>query len=204
MSRVGEDIEHELTIIPTGGGLTSSWVSPSRQEQGDEVRETAAEAFDSLQQILGKRAVDQVLPYLLNLLRTEEEADNALAALLTLLTETTRSNIILPNLIPTLTTPPISAFDAKALASLSKVAGAAMNRRLPNIINSLMDNEINCKEEELRTERVVLRKCSSSSSCVLPRCRRPAASICADERCDIYFQSNLTLPRVLETLARLI
>ncbi|KAH7324479.1 putative translational activator [Stachybotrys elegans] len=136
--------EHEKTLI--------SVVRTALTDSDAEVREAAAEAFDSLQQILGKRAVDQVLPFLLNLLRSEEDADNALQALLTLLTETTRSNIILPNLIPTLITPPISAFNAKALASLSQVAGAAMNRRLPNIINSLMDNEINCPEDELRAE----------------------------------------------------
>jgi len=136
--------DHEKTLI--------SVVRTALTDSDDEVREAAAEAFDSLQQILGKRAVDQVLPYLLNLLRSEENADNALAALLTLLTETTRSNIILPNLIPTLIAPPISAFNAKALASLSKVAGAAMNRRLPNIINSLMDNIVNCTEEELRED----------------------------------------------------
>ncbi|KAF5674331.1 translational activator GCN1 [Fusarium heterosporum] len=136
--------DHEKTLI--------SVVRTALTDSDDDVREAAAEAFDSLQQIFGKRAVDQVLPFLLNLLRSEDEADNALQALLTLLTEATRSNIILPNLIPTLTTPPISAFDAKALASLSKVAGPAMNRRLPNIINSLMDNEINCKEDSLREE----------------------------------------------------
>ena len=136
--------DHEKTLI--------SVVRTALTDSDEEVREAAAEAFDSLQEILGKRAVDQVLPFLLNLLRSEDEADNALSALLTLLTETTRSNIILPNLIPTLITPPISAFDAKALASLSKVAGPAMNRRLPNIINSLMDNEINCKEDDLREE----------------------------------------------------
>lgn len=136
--------DHEKTLI--------SVVRTALTDSDEEVREAAAEAFDSLQQILGKRAVDQVLPFLLNLLRSEDEAENALSALLTLLTETTRSNIILPNLIPTLTKPPISAFDAKALASLSKVAGAAMNRRLPGIINSLMDNEINCKDEGLRAD----------------------------------------------------
>lgn len=136
--------DHEKTLI--------SVVRTAITDSDAEVREAAAEAFDSLQQILGKKAVDQVLPYLLNLLRSESEAENALAALLTLLTESTRSNIILPNLIPTLITPPISAFDAKALASLSKVAGAAMNRRLPNIINSLLENETNCKDEDLRVE----------------------------------------------------
>lgn len=136
--------DHEKTLI--------SVVRTALTDSDEEVREAAAEAFDSLQQILGKRAVDQVLPYLLNLLRSETEADNALSALLTLLTETTRSNVILPNLIPTLTTPPITAFDAKALASLSRIAGAAMNRRLPSIINALMDNEINCQQDDLRAE----------------------------------------------------
>ncbi|KAI0471162.1 armadillo-type protein [Xylaria cf. heliscus] len=136
--------DHEKTLI--------SVVRTALTDFDEDVREAAAEAFDSLQQIIGKRAVDQVLPYLLNLLRSEEEADNALSALLTLLTESTRSNIILPNLIPTLITPPISAFNAKALASLSRVAGAAMNRRLPNIINSLIDNIINAKDEELGNE----------------------------------------------------
>lgn len=136
--------DHEKTLI--------SVVRTALTDSDEEVREAAAEAFDSLQQILGKRAVDQVLPYLLNLLRTEDEADNALSALLTLLTETTRSNIILPNLIPTLTTSPISSFNAKALASLSTVAGSAMTRRLPVILNSLMDNIISCKDDEVRAD----------------------------------------------------
>lgn len=136
--------DHEKTLI--------SVVRTALIDSDEDVREAAAEAFDSLQQILGKKAVDQVLPYLLNLLRNEAEADNALSALLTLLTETTRSNIILPNLIPTLTTSPISSFNAKALASLSTVAGSAMTRRLPNILNSLMDNIISCKDDELRAD----------------------------------------------------
>lgn len=118
----------------------------------DEVRETAAEAFDSLQKILGKKAVDQVLPYLLNLLRQEDEADTALSALLTLLTDNTRSNIILPNLIPTLLVSPITPFNAKAIASLSEVAGPAMTRRLPAILNGLIDNIIVCKDDALRSD----------------------------------------------------
>ena len=136
--------EYEKTLI--------SVVRVALVDSDDEVRESAAEAFDSLQKILGKRAVDQVLPYLLNLLRTEGEADTALSALLTLLTDHTRSNIILPNLVPTLLVSPISAFNAKAMASLSEVAGSAMTRRLPTILNTLMDNVIACKDDALRSE----------------------------------------------------
>ncbi|CAL3971329.1 unnamed protein product [Diplocarpon coronariae] len=136
--------DHENTLI--------SIVRTALTDEVGDVREAAAEAFDSLQHILGKRAVDQVLPYLLSLLRTKDEAENALSALLTLLTEATRSNIILPNLIPTLITSPISSFNAKALASLSTVAGSAMTRRLPSILNSLMDNIIVCEDDELRAD----------------------------------------------------
>ena len=69
--------DHEKTLI--------SVVRTALIDSDEEVREAAAEAFDSLQQIFGKRAVDQVLPHLLSLLRIEDEADNALSALLTLL-----------------------------------------------------------------------------------------------------------------------
>lgn len=117
-----------------------------------DVREAAAEAFDALQKDIGKRAVDQVLPYLLNLLRSEDEAEHALAALLTLLTEQTRSNIILPALIPTLIAPPITHFNARALASLAQVSGTALNRRLPTIMNSLVDAIVSCKDPELLSE----------------------------------------------------
>ena len=121
-------------------------------DSDDEVREAAAESFDALQQTFGKRAVDQVMPYLLNLLRSEDDAENALSALLTLLTETTRANVILPNLIPTLLTNPITAFNARALASLAKVGGAGMTRRLPIILNNLCDNIVKCNDEELQEE----------------------------------------------------
>ena len=116
----------------------------------EDVREAAAEAFDALQRQLGKRVVDQVLPDLLHLLQDEKEAEQALSALLTLLTETTRANIILPILIPTLLSPPITAFNAKALASLAEVASSAISRKLPHIINALLDDIISTKDDDLR------------------------------------------------------
>ena len=136
--------DYEKTLI--------SVVRVALVDTDEEVREAAAEAFDSLQKIFGKKAVDQVLPYLLNLLRTEGEAQTALAALLTLLTDTTRSSIILPNLVPTLLVSPITSFNAKAIASLAEVAGPAMTRRLPIVLNTLMDSIVSCKSEQLVAE----------------------------------------------------
>ena len=136
--------DYEKTLI--------SVVRSALVDSDDEVRETAAEAFDSLQQILGKKAVDQVLPHILSLLRTEGEAETALAALLTLLTDNTRSSIILPNLVPTLLMSPITAFNAKAIASLAEVAGSGMNRRLPTILNALMDSIVSCRDDNLKAD----------------------------------------------------
>lgn len=133
--------DHEKTLV--------SSVRKALVDSDDNVRDAAAEAFDALQRVLGKKAVDQVLPYLLNLLRSDDDADNALSALLTLLEDHTRSNIILPNLLPPLLTSPISSFNANAIASLAEVASSAMTRRLPNIINALMDNIVSCKNETL-------------------------------------------------------
>ncbi|KAF2652310.1 translational activator [Lophiostoma macrostomum CBS 122681] len=136
--------DYEKTLIQV---VRTALVDPN-----SDVREAAAEAFDSLQRILGKRAIDQVLPYLLNLLRNEDEADNALSALLTLLTDHARSNSILPNLLPTLLKSPMSAFNARAIASLAEVASSAMTRRLPNVLNTIMDNIVSCKDAELKQE----------------------------------------------------
>ena len=131
--------EHEPKLI--------SVVRTALVDSGVAVREAAADAFDSLQRLFGKKVIDQILPNLLGLLRDEDEAEHALAALLTLLTEQTRSNIILPNLLPTLLSNPISTFNARALASLASVAGSSMTRRLPAILNALLDNIVACKEE---------------------------------------------------------
>lgn len=136
--------DYENTLIQV---VRSALVDPS-----SEVREAAAEAFDALQEILGKKAIDQVLPHLLALLRSEDDAQNALSALLTLLTDNARSNVILPNLLPTLLKSPMSGFNARAIASLAEVASSAMARRLPNVLNTIMDNVIRCKDDDLRQE----------------------------------------------------
>ncbi|KAI7631989.1 translational activator, partial [Hortaea werneckii] len=136
--------DYEKTLI--------SIVRAALVDSDEDVREASAEAFDSLQKVIGKRAIDQVLPHLLSLLRSEDDAEHALAGLLTLLTESTRSNIILPNLLPNLLTSPISAFNARALASLAEVASSSMTRRLPNILNAIMDNIVSTKDESQKAE----------------------------------------------------
>ncbi|OMJ22814.1 Translational activator GCN1 [Smittium culicis] len=116
------------------------------------VRESAANAFDSLQNVLGSRVLDNVLPYLLNALSSENtdaltrnssnvSADSALKGLQELMS--IRSNLLLPTLIPTLTVEPISEFHAHALDSLIKIAGVsspALARRLSSILTGLFSS----------------------------------------------------------------
>ncbi|KAJ3090385.1 translational activator of GCN4 [Quaeritorhiza haematococci] len=109
----------------------------------EEVREAAAQAFDMLHQHLGPKAIDEVLPSLLNELKAEEDHESggarnyALEALKEIMA--VRSNVVFPVLIPTLISSPITAFNAHALGSLIAVADHALNRRLATILPSLFD-----------------------------------------------------------------
>ncbi|KAI8916484.1 armadillo-type protein [Powellomyces hirtus] len=107
-----------------------------------EVREAAAHAFDMLHQHMGRQAIDEVLPSLLNTLKagsnqSDRSSQYALEALKEIMA--VRSNVVFPVLIPTLISRPMTAFNAQALASLITVAGPALNRRLEAIFPALMD-----------------------------------------------------------------
>ncbi|KAG0169361.1 translational activator of GCN4 [Apophysomyces sp. BC1015] len=116
-----------------------------------EVREAAAQAFDTLHQNVGARAIDDILPYLLNQLESKNESSvYALSALNEIMT--VRANVVFPVLIPTLITVPISAFNARTLASLVSVAGPALNRRLTTIISALVESSVIVTDEETREQ----------------------------------------------------
>ncbi|AQZ15615.1 GCN1 (YGL195W) [Zygosaccharomyces parabailii] len=106
-------------------------------DSSESVRKAAASCFDAYQEISSKTAIEEVLPYLLNLLETSSASDCALLGLQEIMS--TKSEVIFPILIPTLLEPPIDAFRSSALSSLSEVAGSALYKRLSTIINSLVD-----------------------------------------------------------------
>ncbi|KAI8061541.1 armadillo-type protein [Gilbertella persicaria] len=116
-------------------------------DPSEEVREAAAQAFDTLHQNVGARAIDEILPSLLNKLQSSDESSTyALSALKEIMS--VRSNVVFPVLIPTLITVPISAFNARALASLVTVAGPALNKRLIAILEALVETLMVEKDEE--------------------------------------------------------
>lgn len=113
------------------------------------VRSTAAQAFDSLQQRVGSRAVEETLPTLLSALSQSGDASEAALAALSELMRV-RAASILPRLLPVLTKAPITAFNARALASLVSVSGSSVNRYLCAIVASLRSSWLNEEDEEIR------------------------------------------------------
>lgn len=114
-----------------------------------DVRSTAAQAFDSLQQRVGSRAVEETLPTLLSALRQSGDASEAaLAALKELMR--VRAASILPRLLPVLTKSPITAFNARALASLVSVSGSSVNRYLCSIVDCLRSSWLAEEDDDIR------------------------------------------------------
>ncbi|KAK9461253.1 armadillo-type protein [Lipomyces oligophaga] len=116
------------------------------------VREAAAHAFDTLQEVFGDSTIDQVLPHLLNLLQTSGQSEYALAALKEIMSS--KSEVIFPVLIPILLNRPISAFNARAMGSLAEVAGSTLYRRLQSIIESLVDSLLEDGEPDETKEAI--------------------------------------------------
>ena len=118
-------------------------------DSAPKVREAAAQAFEALQDELGKVVIDEIIPHLLNMLESND-SEHALLALQDIMAK--KSDVIFPILIPTLLTPPIDAFKANALSSLASVAGSALYRRLSLIINTLIDAVIESKSEDEQSQ----------------------------------------------------
>ncbi|AOA64745.1 Gcn2p kinase activity positive regulator [Komagataella phaffii CBS 7435] len=101
------------------------------------VRQAAAQAFDVLQESIGKRAVDEVVPHLLRMLESDDDSEDALVALKEIMS--TKSEVVFPILLPTLLSEPMDTFKANALGSLAEVAGATLYNRLSVILNALIN-----------------------------------------------------------------
>jgi len=118
-------------------------------DSSDDVRSTAAKAFDALQQRLGSKVVEETLPALLHALR---QSGSTPAASLAALKELMRvgASTILPQILPVLTKAPITAFNARALASLVSVSGSSIARYISTVVDSLRSSWCAETNEEIR------------------------------------------------------
>ncbi|XP_043924837.1 eIF-2-alpha kinase activator GCN1 [Protopterus annectens] len=99
----------------------------------EEVREAAAKTFEQLHSTIGYQALEDILPSLLEQLDNEETCNYALDGLRQVMA--VKNRVVLPYLVPKLTSPPVNT---RVLAFLSSVAGDALTRHLNVILPALM------------------------------------------------------------------
>merc|ERR1719495_189076 len=97
------------------------------------VRQAAAKTFDSLHSTVGGRALDDILPSMLEQLSDPSLHENTLDGLRQIMA--IKSRAVLPYLIPQLTASPVNT---KALSILASVAGEALNKHLAKILPALL------------------------------------------------------------------
>ncbi|KAH8265099.1 hypothetical protein KR026_010349, partial [Drosophila bipectinata] len=116
------------SLVPT--------VRKALQDPLPEVREAAAKTFESLHTTVGSRALDDILPYMLEGLSDPDPlvAENTLDGLRQVMS--IKSRVVLPYLVPQLTCPPVNT---KALSILVSVAGDALTKFLPKILSALLE-----------------------------------------------------------------
>ncbi|CAF4981480.1 unnamed protein product [Rotaria socialis] len=155
-------IAFSSTIIPT--------VRRALLDPLVEVRQSAAKTFENLHSSIGTQALDEILPYLLNVMqkdaipnatngdqnnkedeqeKEETERDFALDALQRIMQ--LKSRVVLPYLVPHLIQPPV---DIKALASLTLVAGDALARHLSRIIQAVITHIADEKDPQAKQQHL--------------------------------------------------
>lgn len=121
--------EHAAQLVPL--------IQRALADSDGEVRSQAAKAFDMLQEHMGGKAMDEIVPSLLAQLKKGDASGTALDALRGIMA--VKANAVLPQILPTLLHKPITAYNAKALASLLSVSGSALGRRVGVILPALME-----------------------------------------------------------------
>ena len=102
------------------------------------VREAAANTFSALHSALGSQTIDDILPQLLAALNANDATSEATLDGLRLIMAA-KSKVLLPFLVPRLIHRPISSVSAKALASLTAVAGSALAKYTNTILEALLN-----------------------------------------------------------------
>ncbi|XP_072943447.1 stalled ribosome sensor GCN1 isoform X2 [Epargyreus clarus] len=101
------------------------------------VRTAAARTFDSLHATIGNKALDDILPAMLEQLNSPDPAvaDATLDGLKQIMS--IKSRAVLPYLVPVLTSG-AGGVDTRALSALAAAAGGALARHLPRVLPALL------------------------------------------------------------------
>ena len=105
----------------------------------ESVREAAAGAFAALQKLIGVQAIHEIVPALLQLLRSDDPEKVAMGQSGLREVMGTRPQAVVPYVLPKLCSPPIKLSHARALAAVAEVAGAALHTHLDTLLPALFD-----------------------------------------------------------------
>lgn len=101
------------------------------------VCEAAARAFSTLQRCIGVQAIHEIVPALLQLLRSDDTDRVAMGQSGLRQVMDQRPQAVVPYLLPKLLAPPIKLSHARALAAVAEVAGAALHPHLDTLVPAL-------------------------------------------------------------------
>jgi len=107
-------------------------------DESPNVRAAAAAAFQTLGAIIGAQAVQEIVPSLLQLLRSADAAqvERGKAGLQEVVSQ--RPAAVIPFLMPKLCASPVTVSHARALAAVAAVAGGALHVHLDVVLPALM------------------------------------------------------------------
>ena len=119
------------------------------------VRTAAGRAFQTLFKALGKRAIEEIIPALIEQLDDAEDAEDLARLTLGGIREVLAScnEQVLPYLLPVLAASPLTLFHTKALAALSEHLGKGLHRYMVSLTNALVESLAREREESVRAER---------------------------------------------------
>ena len=126
-----------------------------------QVRMAAAGAFQVLQDSIGSRAVDDIIPALLNTVDSKDpsESERALAGLQQILAKKSRG--ILPYLILKLLSKPITESHIHALAGVAHVTGETIHYHMDAILSSLFEECAVARDTEDSAREQVIKEAVS-------------------------------------------
>jgi len=116
----------------------------------ESVRIAASAAFEALLRVAGRSAVDVIVHPLLGLIENKEESEQVLLGIEGILR--VKSGAILHHIVPSLLTFPITAFKARALATLGEVAGDGLIGHVEKIVQTFF---ISLESEDLSNSIVL-------------------------------------------------
>ena len=160
-------------------------------DEDDSVRQVAATSFQNLHNVVGNRAMDEVVPALMVALENSGDDETRLQRALNGLTGilSLRSRELLPYIIPRLIQEPITTNHAMAIASIAAVTGDTIilhtKTIIPSLMNSLAVSSHSDNEREQAIREAMRSFCASADGSGINGLVATIAPRCTSDKADM-------------------